>query len=200
MAASAYDLTARMAPFLDRHLLFPLLEFASARGLFDEASIQRTKVDLLAQTNMVDYAADVWRAAKGTEPPAEFAAKREEVVAKLQSLQVRFFLLYGGTKRRRMMGKLSSTTTTTLEPRRRRRRLRSTIFFFFFFHFDVLFFGAVCRNFCELLICRRSFVSEKLSDGRDSGGACPKHPPRTRRFFSSFFIASLLSFFFFQRA
>ena len=84
-----YDLTARMAPFLDRHLLFPLLEFASARGLYDDASIQDAKVALLAQTNMVDYAADVWRAARGTEPPAEFAAKREEVVAKLKSLQVR---------------------------------------------------------------------------------------------------------------
>lgn len=84
-----HDLTARMAPFLDRHLLFPLLEFASARGLYDDASIQDAKVALLAQTNMVDYAADVWRAARGTEPPAEFAAKREEVVAKLKSLQVR---------------------------------------------------------------------------------------------------------------
>ena len=83
-----YDLTATMAPFLDRHLLFPLLEFASARGLYDDASIQDAKVALLAQTNMVDYAADVWRAARGTEPPAEFAAKREEVVAKLKSLQV----------------------------------------------------------------------------------------------------------------
>lgn len=90
-----------MAPFLDRHLLFPLLEFASARGLYDDASIQDAKVALLAQTNMVDYAADVWRAARGTEPPAEFAAKREEVVAKLKSLQVReTSMIDGGCKGR----------------------------------------------------------------------------------------------------
>jgi hypothetical protein len=35
-----YDLTHRLSKFLDRHLVFPLLEFLSARGMYDPKSIQ----------------------------------------------------------------------------------------------------------------------------------------------------------------
>jgi hypothetical protein len=35
-----YDLTHRLSKFLDRHLVFPLLEFLSARGTYDAKSIQ----------------------------------------------------------------------------------------------------------------------------------------------------------------
>ena len=65
-----------------------MLEFAAARGAYDADSVADAKIALLAETNMVDYAADVWRAAKGTEPPAEVTARRGAVVAELQTLQV----------------------------------------------------------------------------------------------------------------
>lgn len=35
-----YDLTHALSKFLDRHLVFPLLEFLSARGTYDPKSIQ----------------------------------------------------------------------------------------------------------------------------------------------------------------
>ena len=31
-----FDLTSRMSPYLDRHLVFPLLEFLPEKGLYSE--------------------------------------------------------------------------------------------------------------------------------------------------------------------
>ena len=173
-----YDLTHRLSKFLDRHLVFPLLEFLSARGTYDPKSIQvrrkcnilqpatrvltpsspharvprrervtprprlppispasgetislrgasaewrqgpRTaatnlsllsptsihpqkslppkipppsqlaKIELLSKTNMVDYALDIFKSVHGTEePPADMAARRADVIARLGALQ-----------------------------------------------------------------------------------------------------------------
>ncbi|KAL0391291.1 UNVERIFIED_CONTAM: Eukaryotic translation initiation factor 3 subunit E [Sesamum latifolium] len=53
--ASKYDLTQRIAPQLDRHLVFPLLEFLQERGLYPEEDLLKAKIELLNNTNMVDY-------------------------------------------------------------------------------------------------------------------------------------------------
>ncbi|KAL0404874.1 UNVERIFIED_CONTAM: Eukaryotic translation initiation factor 3 subunit E [Sesamum radiatum] len=52
--AAKYDLTQRIAPQLDRHLVFPLLEFLQERGLYPEEDILKAKIELLNDTNMVD--------------------------------------------------------------------------------------------------------------------------------------------------
>lgn len=57
--ASKYDLTPRIAPHLDRHLVFPLLEFLQERELYAEGDILKAKIELLNDTNMVDYAMDI---------------------------------------------------------------------------------------------------------------------------------------------
>lgn len=57
--ASKYDLTPRIAPQLDRHLVFPLFEFLQERGLYPEEDILKAKIELLNNTNMVDYAMDI---------------------------------------------------------------------------------------------------------------------------------------------
>ena len=90
-----YDLTNVLAKSLDRHLMFPLLEWLSSRQIFSEADIQKAKIDLLQKTNMVDYAMDVYmQHYNKAEPPAAMVERRGEVVAKLKSLQVqRSFLL-----------------------------------------------------------------------------------------------------------
>lgn len=56
---ASYDLTDRIAPNLDRHLVFPLLEFLHERQLYADEEILKAKIVLLSQTNMVDYAMDV---------------------------------------------------------------------------------------------------------------------------------------------
>lgn len=79
------DLTSTVSPFLDRHLVFPLLEFVQDRRIFPEEEILKAKIDLLAKTNMVDYAMDIHKSLYNTEdvPPgtitdhdgAEFSGK-----------------------------------------------------------------------------------------------------------------------------
>lgn len=66
-AMANYDLTSRIAPHLDRHLVFPLLEFLQERQLYDDDEILKAKIELLSQTNMVDYAMDIHKSLYHTD-------------------------------------------------------------------------------------------------------------------------------------
>ncbi|KAJ9213749.1 hypothetical protein DTO166G4_4680 [Paecilomyces variotii] len=85
--AKEYDLLPKLIPYLDRHLVFPLLEFIS--GQEDEnREITRAKYELLKHTNMTDYVANLWQEINDSDKvPEEFVKKREEVLAKLQQYQ-----------------------------------------------------------------------------------------------------------------
>lgn len=83
-----HDLTSRIAPHLDRHLVFPLLEFLQERQLYADEEILKAKIDLLSQTNMVDYAMDIHKSLYHTEEvPQEMMDRRAEVVGRLKSLE-----------------------------------------------------------------------------------------------------------------
>ncbi|XP_018008485.1 eukaryotic translation initiation factor 3 subunit E-B isoform X2 [Hyalella azteca] len=83
-----YDLTNKLTPYLDRHLVFPLMEFLSVRGIYNETDLQRTKLDLLSNTNMVDFAMDIQASLYPDQPPStELTEKRSRVVAELKRLQ-----------------------------------------------------------------------------------------------------------------
>jgi translation initiation factor 3 subunit E len=58
---SEYDLTLKVSQYLDRHMIFPLLEFLSSHKIYDEKDILVVKLDLLNNTNMVDFAMDCYR-------------------------------------------------------------------------------------------------------------------------------------------
>ena len=64
---ATYDLTPRIAPNLDRHLVFPLLEFLQERQLYENDEILKAKIELLNKTNMVDYAMDIHKSLYYTE-------------------------------------------------------------------------------------------------------------------------------------
>ncbi|KAH8890497.1 eukaryotic translation initiation factor 3 subunit E [Thozetella sp. PMI_491] len=95
---SEYDLTPKLVSRLDRHLIFPLLQF-SAEQLEDEEGGQPTdaakarditqdKFELLQKTNMTDYVADLYCDLHGLqEPPAEFAEKRQKVLDQLEQYE-----------------------------------------------------------------------------------------------------------------
>ncbi|CAK9155573.1 unnamed protein product [Ilex paraguariensis] len=83
-----YDLTPRIAPNLDRHLVFPLLEFLQERALYPDELILKAKIELLNNTNMVDYAMDIHKSLYHTEDvPQDMIERRVEVVARLKALE-----------------------------------------------------------------------------------------------------------------
>ncbi|ERN00527.1 hypothetical protein AMTRI_Chr07g77760 [Amborella trichopoda] len=85
---SEYDLTSKIAPHLDRHLVFPLLEFLQERHLYADEEILKAKIELLNETNMVDYAMDMHKNLyRSDDVPQEMIDRRVEVVARLKSLE-----------------------------------------------------------------------------------------------------------------
>eukprot|EP00250_Pteridium_aquilinum_P007896 c17518_g1_i1 orf=81-1400(+) len=83
-----YDLTAKIAPFLERHLVFPLLEFLQENDLYSDDQILKAKIELLAKTNMVDYAMDIHKSLYRTEDvPEEMVERRAEVVGRMKMLE-----------------------------------------------------------------------------------------------------------------
>ena len=98
------DLTSTIAPFLDRHLVFPLLEFLQDRQLFPENDILVAKIDLLGKTNMVDYAMDIHKSLYQTD----------EVPAGMKTIPfIPFLLATRGCSIQGCPQYLFSTVTTT---------------------------------------------------------------------------------------
>ena len=54
-----YDLSGVVSGYLDKHLVFPLLEFLSQKKLYDVKDIETSKLEVVEKTNMVDYAVDI---------------------------------------------------------------------------------------------------------------------------------------------
>lgn len=74
------DLTNQLSKHLDRHLVFPLLEFLMNKQLYKESDVQKAKIALLADTNMVDYAMDIHESLYGAgSAPQTMMDQREEV-------------------------------------------------------------------------------------------------------------------------
>jgi len=84
-----YDLTPIITLHLDRHLVFPLLEFLDVKkDVYSDEDLLKAKLDLLDKTNMVDFAMDIYKKLNNTdEVPTKMKERREQVVAKLKELQ-----------------------------------------------------------------------------------------------------------------
>ncbi|EMD40030.1 hypothetical protein CERSUDRAFT_112256 [Gelatoporia subvermispora B] len=83
-----YDLTKTIIPHLDRHLVFPLLAHLVENETFPAEDVQAAQYELAKETNMVDYAVNLFEQLHPDEPvPDEFAAKREKAVSTHERLQ-----------------------------------------------------------------------------------------------------------------
>ncbi|KAI1303225.1 eukaryotic translation initiation factor 3 subunit E [Mortierella claussenii] len=87
---SQYDLTARMIPFLDLHLVFPLLEFLEIEELYTPATLLEARYELALKTNMIDFIEKLDGELKdaGVTPAAgELVKRREDILEQLQNSQ-----------------------------------------------------------------------------------------------------------------
>lgn len=80
--AKENNLLPKLITHLDRHLIFPLLQFAEQDD--DQPEVTQAKYELLKKTNMTDYVASLYCELNNLdEPPKEFGQKREEVLGRL---------------------------------------------------------------------------------------------------------------------
>ena len=96
-----WDLTATISPYLDRHMIFPLLDYLEK--LIEEGSVNYSKqavsearLALLRPTHMVDYATDIYTSIHGNNNnnstvavPAEMEAQKAQVLKDLEDLRQR---------------------------------------------------------------------------------------------------------------
>ncbi|KAK0425905.1 hypothetical protein QR680_009449 [Steinernema hermaphroditum] len=79
-----FDLTQKMAPFLDLHLVIPLLEFIGPRNVYDEASLTTMHRNVLLQTNMVDSAMEFFPT---NAVPEELFQRRDDILNERERLK-----------------------------------------------------------------------------------------------------------------
>ncbi|KAJ3092928.1 Eukaryotic translation initiation factor 3 subunit E [Quaeritorhiza haematococci] len=83
-----HDLTQRIGEYLDRHMIFPLLEFLSMKEIYSEEDLLRSKYELLSHTKMIDFANQIYQQINKTEENAPgYEAKRNNVLQQLEELQ-----------------------------------------------------------------------------------------------------------------
>jgi translation initiation factor 3 subunit E len=89
-----WDLTAKVSPYLDRHMMFPLLEYMD--GLISAGTVSYSSKDvaaarlaLLRPTHMVDYAIDIYKNLEGADAavPKEMEDQKTDVYKRLEELE-----------------------------------------------------------------------------------------------------------------
>jgi len=87
--STSHDLTSVIGASLDAHHMVPLLEFVEATlcpSLYSASTVAEAKLALLKQTNMVDYAVEIYQKNGGKGEPSDLTEKRKVVLAKHKEL------------------------------------------------------------------------------------------------------------------
>ncbi|CAK0809984.1 unnamed protein product [Prorocentrum cordatum] len=87
-----YDLCSKISPFLDRHLILPILIFVKDLDVYKVDDITRAEIKLLEDTNMIDFIVDKYPLI-GEEAPAALMERREGLLASLEASRERIFKL-----------------------------------------------------------------------------------------------------------
>ncbi|KAK3061129.1 hypothetical protein LTS18_006959 [Coniosporium uncinatum] len=106
-----YDLLPKMLPYLDRHLLYPLLS-----DLKDSPDSLRLRYECLKPTNMTDFIGDLEAEIQGlSSRPSSYDARREEVLQKRSQLESETEKLRGLLEDQEVVGNLRSDKVANLE-------------------------------------------------------------------------------------
>lgn len=94
VAAAKWDLTSSVSPYLDLHMMFPLLEYvdsliASGAIPYSLSDVAAARLKLLSPTHMVDYAMDIYRELHGEDAPIpeEMELQKAEVLKRMAELK-----------------------------------------------------------------------------------------------------------------
>mmetsp|Transcript_50902 Transcript_50902/g.58852 ORF Transcript_50902/g.58852 Transcript_50902/m.58852 type:complete len:516 (+) Transcript_50902:109-1656(+) len=89
-----WDLTNKNSAYLDRHMMFPLLEYLDGlieadRISYSSKDVAAARLALLRPTHMVDYAVDTYKSVHGesAEIPAEMEEQKTQVFKQLEELE-----------------------------------------------------------------------------------------------------------------
>jgi len=86
--AEENNLLPKLITHLDRHLIFPLLQFVAEQEDNDSTEVTKAKYELLKTTNMTDYIASLYTEIHDVkEAPKEFSTKRQEVLERLDQFE-----------------------------------------------------------------------------------------------------------------
>ncbi len=90
-SGSTWDLTALISPYLDLHMMFPLLEYVDSlisTGTipYSTSDVAAARLSLLRPTHMVDYAMDIYRELHGQDAsiPVEMEEQKKQVLETLE--------------------------------------------------------------------------------------------------------------------
>jgi len=84
---SSFDLLPKLSPYLDLHMVFPLISYAEGlRTVYKNEDLLRAKMELLEYTNMVDYEIEQWTSNNSEPPPPQMTERRQAVVEAMKSL------------------------------------------------------------------------------------------------------------------
>ncbi|CAB9508794.1 factor 3 subunit E [Seminavis robusta] len=89
-----WDLTSHVSPQLDRHMMFPLLEYLDSLIIagtvsYSSKDIAAARLSLLRPTHMVDYAIDIYKELHGEDSavPPEMEEQKTKVYERLEELR-----------------------------------------------------------------------------------------------------------------
>ena len=92
--AATYDLTSQISPYLDLHMMFPLLEYidsliSTGSVSYSSVDVAQARLELLKPTHMVDYAMDIFREVNGEDAtiPKEMEDQKAGVFKELEELR-----------------------------------------------------------------------------------------------------------------
>ncbi|VDK52513.1 unnamed protein product [Anisakis simplex] len=81
-----FDLTKRMVPFFDLHLVIPLLEFIEPRDIYDHDSLVEMHRKVLLKTNMIDSVIETYPPGK---VPKELELRKAEILSQREKLKTK---------------------------------------------------------------------------------------------------------------
>ena len=118
---SNHDLLPSLVRHLDRHLIFPLLDFQTGQIPEDAPdeevrALTQAKYELLKTTNMTDFIGNLKAELEGLDqPPAEFNDKRQKVIARIEQFEKNTSKLIDLLGSEDVVGNLRSDKVANLE-------------------------------------------------------------------------------------